>query len=57
MTSRDEQLSTRVGSGAVHVMLANFSHEETELPRAVIGIAEEFSENLVATINSITRTG
>ena len=39
-------------------MLANFSHEETELPRAtVIGVAEEVSQNLVATINSITRTG
>jgi hypothetical protein len=37
---------------AVHVMVVNFSHEEVELPKGtVLGVAEEVSETLVATVN------
>jgi hypothetical protein len=48
---------SRAGA-AVQVMIANFSEEEIILPKAtVIGIAEEISENLVASINEDTGFG
>ena len=50
--SRDDQLRSTQSSVYVHVMLANFSHEEIELPKAsILGIAEETSASVVATIN------
>ena len=42
VTSCDDQLSGRQPSTYVHVMVANFSHEQIELPKAtILGLAEE----------------
>ena len=47
-----EQLTNSCRTDLVHVMLANFSQEETVLPKAtVIGVAEEISSSVVAAIN------
>jgi hypothetical protein len=48
----DDQLSSTQARVYVHVMVANFSHEEIELPKAsVLGLAEEISANIFAAIN------
>jgi len=50
--SHDDQVSSTQSSVYVHVMVANFSYEETELPKAtVLGVAEETSASIVAAIN------
>ena len=52
VTSRVDQLSNTSPSVYVHVMVANFSHEEIESPKAtVLGLAEETSASIVAAIN------
>jgi hypothetical protein len=55
VTSRRVDTGQLSGSGArqyVHIMLVNFSHEEITIPKATaLGVAEEISPNLVATVN------
>jgi len=52
VTSRVDQLRNTSPSVYVHVMVANFSHEEIELPKStVLGLAEETSASIVAAIN------
>jgi hypothetical protein len=51
------QLSGTQTGTLVHVMIVNFSHEETELPKAtVLGVAEETSASIVAEINYEVKT-
>jgi hypothetical protein len=52
----DQLTSIQTGS-ITHVMIVNFSHEETELPKAtVLGIAEEISAGIVAELNDEVKT-